>query len=804
MRKAEVFVNIPVKRVAQAYSYRVPESFMRIDAGWGVIVPFGGRRVEGFVVGVSEAEEDDRLKDIAEVVDDEAWFTPQMLKVSHQLSGFYLCPQAEIMRLFMPGKSGVKITVRYETCEVQGKNELFQSVETYRRVYDAIHEAGALRLHELRQLLPELSEALPNLLETMLRHRWLKKIYEAKRRTAERFLERLCLRGQLTDEQRNTFRRRPAQLRLLDTLAVLDGEADVPILLQKGFSRAVIRALVETDAAELIRIRDLRDSYRSFEQEHEKLPPLSDAQKTALSEILPAIDKDKTQGFLLHGVTGSGKTRVYLEAVLHTRRKGKQAVVLVPEIALTGQLVRIFRSTFADDVIVIHSRLSVAERNDAFFRIRRGDAGVIVGARSALFTPTANLGVIIVDEEQDMSYKQDDAPRYHARVVSEILSRLHGAVLILGSATPSMETFFLARTGSLIYLSMPQRIGGRPLPSSRAVDMRAELKAGNRKVFSRAVQQMLRETKAKGEQAILLLNRRGFSTFVMCRSCGYVVVCPECGLPMAYHKSGRMLCHHCDIQAVPPDICPKCGSTYIRYFGTGTEKLENELAELLPEMRAVRMDRDTTQKKFAHEEILNTFRAGEYDILLGTQMVAKGHDIPNVTAVGIISADASLNMPDFRAAERCFMLITQASGRAGRGSTPGRVLVQCYTPDHYAVQSALAQDYQSFYEQELKMRKMLFFPPFCRLIKLTFHDADQEKAKEAAEAFCKRFHIAFAENKKHRLIGPAPAVVEKYRGVYRFDAIIKTAMIQEVQEFLQKEELHLRQDVWIDIDPVSI
>ena len=803
MRKAEVFVNISVKRVAQAYSYRVPEQFMHICAGWRVIVPFGGRQVEGFVVDMSDTEEDNRLKDIAAAVDDEAWFTPQMIRASHQLAEFYLCPQAEIMRLFMPGKSGVKITVCYDICEVHSGAALW-SVETYRRVYDAIRDAGALRLQEIRQLLPELSEVLSEILETMLRHRWLKKTYVAKKRTAERYLERLSLVGKLTDEQRSAFRRRPAQLRLLDTLAALGGAADVSLLLKKGFTRTVIRSLAETDSAELLRIRDLRDSYRSYEQEHEKLPPLSDAQKAVLSEILPAIDTDKAQGFLLHGVTGSGKTRVYLEAVLHTRRKRQQAIVLVPEIALTGQLVRTFRSTFADDVIVIHSRLSVAERNDAFFRIRRGDAGIIVGARSALFTPTANLGVIIMDEEQDMSYKQDDAPRYHARVVAEILARLHGAVLILGSATPSMETFFQSQTGALIYLSMPQRIGGRPLPSSDAVDMRAELKAGNRKVLSRAVQQMLRDTKGKGEQAILLLNRRGFSTFVMCRSCGYVVVCPECGLPMAYHKNGRMLCHHCDIQVVPPDICPKCGSTYIRYFGTGTEKLESELVELLPELRAVRMDRDTTQKKFAHAEILNAFREGKYDILLGTQMVAKGHDIPNVTAVGIVSADASLNMPDFRAAERCFMLITQASGRAGRGSMPGRVLVQCYTPDHYAVQSALAQNYQSFYEQELKMRKMLFFPPFCRLVKLTFHDADEEKARGEAEAFGHRFHEVFTGDERHRLIGPASAVVEKYHGVYRFDALIKTAALSEIQEFLRRDGVHLRQDIWIDIDPVSI
>ncbi len=803
MRKAEVFVNIPVKRVAQAYSYRVPEPLSRIGVGWRVVVPFGGRRVEGFVVALSEAKDDARLKDVADAVDDEAWFTPQMIEAARRLADFYLCPLSEIMRLFMPGKSGVKITVRYEPREVSEDASLW-SVEAYRRIYETTRETGSPRLSELRQSLPELAKSLPDLLETMLRHRWLQKTYHAKKRSSERFIERLSLTENLTEERRAAFRRRPAQLRLLDALAACGGETDVPKLLQQGFSRTVIRALTESGTATLSRIRDLRDSYRKEPSDGATLPPLSKDQKKALDAILPAVETEEARVFLLHGVTGSGKTRVYLEAAARARSLGKQAVVLVPEIALTGQIVRTFRATFGDDVIVIHSRLSVAERNDAFFRIRRGDAGVVVGARSALFTPTANLGLVVMDEEQDMSYKQDDAPRYHARVVAETLARLHSATLILGSATPSLESYHRAQTGELTYLAMPHRIGGRPLPTSNAVDMRAELRAGNRKVLSRAVQEMLRETKEKGEQAILLLNRRGYSTFVMCRSCGYVVVCPECSLPMAYHRSGRMLCHNCDIQSLPPDLCPKCGSAYIRYFGTGTEKLETELAELLPEVRAVRMDRDTTQKKFAHSEILQAFRAGAYDILLGTQMVAKGHDIPNVTAVGVVSADAALNMPDFRAAERCFMLITQASGRAGRGDAPGRVLVQCYTPDHYAVQSALAQDYQSFYAQELKMREMLFFPPFCRLIKLTFHDEDEGKARGEAEAFRQRFLAAFAGDDRHRLIGPAPAVVEKYRGVYRFDALIKTAALPEVQAFLRRDGLHLRQDVWIDVDPISV
>ena len=802
MLRAEVFVNIPVKRIAHAYSYRVPEAFSFVREGWRVVVPFGGRRVEGFVVQITRMEDDDaRLKDIIETVDNEAWFTPQMIEASRFLADFYLCPAAEIMRLFMPGKSGIKIEVRYDINDSEPAPQLFY-VESYRKIWEIIQNRGPLRFQDIQQETADSISNLSDVLEAMIRHRWLKKAYLTKKKAVEMYREGLLLLEPLTDEARERYRRRPAQLRLLEFLAASGGRLDTALLLKQGFSRTVIRAFVEGGAAKLEKKRVFRDSYRQDGNHTDERPPLSEEQRRALAIIAPAIEKRKTEIFLLHGVTGSGKTRVYLEAAEQARRQGRQVIVLVPEIALTGQLVQAFRATFPDDMLVIHSRLSVSERNDAFFRIRKGEVGVIIGARSALFAPASDLGVIIMDEEQDMSYKQDEAPRYHARTVAETLARLHGAVLILGSATPSMETFYRTKTGEIICLSMPKRIGNRPLPTAEAVDMRAELKAGNRKVLSCAVQKMLSDTAERKEQAILLLNRRGYSTFVMCRSCGHTVICPECGLPMVYHRDGRMLCHHCDLHAAPPEICPKCGSTYIRYFGSGTEKLETQIQELLPAIRVIRMDRDTTQKKFAHADILRAFRDGKYDVLLGTQMVAKGHDIPNVTAVGIISADTALNMPDFRAAERCFMLITQAAGRAGRGETPGRVLVQCYTPGHYAVQTALAQDYEGFYNKEIMMRKALFFPPFCRLVKLTFWDQDEKRAGAEAEAFRNRFMQAFQDAESHRFIGPAPAVIEKYRGVYRFNALIKTADLSAVRDFLRKDGLHLRQDVWIDIDPI--
>ena len=401
-----------------------------------------------------------------------------------------------------------------------------------------------------------------------------------------------------------------------------------------------------------------------------------------------------------------------------------------------------------------------------------------------------------------MSYKQDEAPRYHARPIAEVMAKLHRAVLLLGSATPSLETSYRARCGEFTLLSMPERIGARPLAHVECVDMREELHRGNRTIISAPLRQLIEETMAKKEQMILMLNRRGFSTFVMCRSCGAVVKCPSCSLPLVYHRSGRLLCHHCDIEQAVPLLCPECSSPYIKYFGSGTEKLEAELKALVPTARVVRMDRDTTARKLAHQEILTAFREKRYDILLGTQMVAKGHDIPGVTAVGILSADASLNMPDFRAAERCFMLITQTAGRAGRGEAAGQVVVQCYSPEHYAVQAALKQDYEAFYHEEIAIREQLFYPPFSRLVKLIVQHGEEEAARQEACRIQENFLAAFAGREGQQIIGPAPALIAQFRGIHRFVLLIKTADLAAVREFLRGEGLDQRNDVLIDVDPI--
>ena len=803
MLTANVFVNIPVKSIAQAYTYRVPDDLSFVGVGWRVFVPFGGRRVEGFVVATAEVEKSEReLKDILGVVDEEAWFTPAMLEVAAQLADFYLCAPAEMMRLFMPGKSGLKIEVVYEADEEQ-ENHLILQMAPCRAVYDLLRSEGAKSKTELGTCLPDVKDDLPQILDRLLQDHVIRREYTAAKREKARYEKIVTLTAEVTEDLLAGFTRKKAQRHLLELLREKPEQKFTKLREQK-VSLPTVHALEEAGLVTIRARRVLRDSYRSIAAPDRPTFTLTSEQETAVSAVKRGIDAGGFHGYLLHGVTGSGKTQVYIELARQVRQNGRQVIVLVPEIALTGQLVQAFRAYFAGDIVVMHSQLSLTERNDAVFRVRRGEAGIIIGARSALFTPVNEVGLIILDEEQDMSYKQDESPRYHARVVAETIAKIHGAALLLGSATPSLETYYRAQQGEFELLAMPHRIGDMPLPEVKSVDMRRELKTGNRHILSRELQQLVAQTLVRHEQVIIMLNRRGYSTFVMCRSCGEVIKCRECGMPLVYHQNGSLVCHHCDIREPVPTICPKCGSPYIKYFGSGTEKLEQELRTIFPQARVIRMDRDTTGKKFAHQQILEQFRRHEYDILLGTQMVAKGHDIPNVTAVGVISADASLNLPDFRAAERCFMLITQTAGRAGRHGTLGHVIIQTYNPEHYAVTCGIRQDYERFYRTELGLRRELFYPPYSRLVKLLFQNEDEKQCREEATAFMESFLDHFQHDARERILGPSPAIIARFRGVYRFVVLIKAGDLTAVQDFLRQKQMHLRTDVAIDIDPITI
>lgn len=729
MLVAQVFANVKINSVDKTYTYAVPERLNFLSAGWRVFVPFGSKKVDGFVMSVEEIPDvknffDFELKEIIDVFDEEAWFTEEMIKSAEFISDFYLCPLSQSMSLFMPGRNSRKI----------------------------------------------------------------KKKFERVIKLAENFSEE--------DLQKIS----PNAKKQIELMKILMEKKELPA---KNFSSLQIKNLENLNLIEVEMKRVLRDSYANISAE-EKNFKLTDEQVAAIDSVKKFLHEKIFQGFLLHGVTGSGKTQIYIELTKIVRKLGRRAIILVPEIALTGQVVQNFKSYFSD-IAVIHSRISIEEKADIFHKIREGEIGIVIGARSALFTPIENVGLIVIDEEQDFSYKQEIFPRYNARIVAEEFAKFHNAAIIFGSATPSFENFYRAKIGELIYLKLSHRIFDNSLPEVQLVDMRGELRAGNKKVLSRDLQNLLTETLKNNQQAILLLNRRGYHTFVMCRSCGEVIKCPDCGLSMTYHAEGNLKCHHCEIEMPTPKICPKCGSKYIKFFGTGTQKLEQQLNEILPDAKILRMDRDTTTEKFGHKKILDAFGRGEYNILFGTQMVAKGHDIQNVTAVGILSADSSLNFADFRASEICFDLITQAAGRAGRANFPGKVIVQSYNTNADAIIFGCSQDYEKFYNHEILNREEFFFPPFSRLVKILFMSKKSQAAKIFAEEIAEAFKISAKKNSPARqeVLGPIPAMIENFKGVYRFVILIKSGDLNFVRKFLRELNLHKMPEVQIDFDPLT-
>ncbi|MBO9539428.1 primosomal protein N' [bacterium] len=544
-----------------------------------------------------------------------------------------------------------------------------------------------------------------------------------------------------------------------------------------------------------------------------RAPELPNASRGAIpeptpeqSEAIAAIKAGEPgEVFLLHGVTGSGKTEVYLQTIAETLERREQALVLVPEIALTPQTVARFRARFGDRIAVLHSALGEGERFDEWQRLRNGDAQVGIGARSAVFAPLARLGLIILDEEHEGSYKQDNAPRYHARDVALQRAAFEGARVVLGSATPSVESYRRAEQGDYRLLTLTERVNARPLPPVEVVDMRAELEAGHRSIFSRSLTDALHAHLGRGEQAILLINRRGYSSFVMCRSCGEPVRCPNCSVSLTYHKAGEALrCHYCDHHAAPPERCPSCRSPYIKHFGAGTQQVAEAAAALLPEARIMRLDRDTTTRKGSHQRILDAFAAGEGDVLIGTQMVAKGLDLQRVSLVGVMAADASLNLPDFRAAERSFQLLTQVAGRAGRGEIPGRVIVQTYAPDHPSVRAAQVHDFTAFYTREIVEREELRYPPFQHLINVVVSAEDSGIVWKVGEALADRL-LAFPEL---MALGPAEAPLFQLRGRYRVQVLIKTPELPYARNALREAVRQVERPqgvrLAIDVEPHSL
>ena len=596
---------------------------------------------------------------------------------------------------------------------------------------------------------------LPELIELA---RWMKKKYHCnlvdglrqmipsqmrggRIREKQVAVARLIVSGEQLEEAIRKNSRAKKRLEVIEMLR--EGPKPVPLLnsiCPGAASKLAEQGLVAVENSEV-----MRTPYRALDGEKLPDPPLMKSQQAALSMLKAALDGNGGR-FLLHGVTGSGKTEVYIRIIRETLASGRTAIVLVPEISLTPQMVDWFRKRFGADAAVLHSRLSAGERFDEWRRIRSGEARVVIGARSAVFAPLEKPGVIIVDEEHESSYLSDKRPRYDARDIAKWRAGYHGAVMLLGSATPSISTYMKVMPGvrpqnRLELIEMNERVRGRALPEVEIVDMREELVQGNKSIFSGALVREMQETLDQGKQIILFINRRGYSTFVSCRSCGYVEKCAQCDVSMTYHMHDDMLhCHYCGEERRPPKVCPECGSKFIRYFGTGTQKVEEEVKARFPGVGVSRMDVDTTGGKDSHEKILSEFRSGKTQILVGTQMIAKGLDFPNVTLVGVVAADLSLHVPDYRSVERTFQLITQVAGRAGRADYPGRVVLQTYDPEHYGIQLAAQQDYRTFYFKEEKQRRRGLYPPFTVLARLLVSAKSEQKAQQTAQELEKKLN----------------------------------------------------------------
>lgn len=569
-------------------------------------------------------------------------------------------------------------------------------------------------------------------------------------------------------------RRASKQLELIEALRSGDMET-------AKLDSAALRALVKKGAVEICEGEVRRTPMALSDDTRTADPPPMPEQAAAVERLTTALETGGGR-FLLHGVTGSGKTEVYIRLIRRALELGRTAIVLVPEIALTPQMVAWLHGRFGGDAAVLHSALSAGERFDEWRRIRDGEARVVIGARSAIFAPLENIGVIVVDEEHETTYQSDRRPRYDAREVAWKRASQHGAVLVLGSATPSISTYMRAMPGvrpenRLELVELRQRVKGRPLPEVEIVDMRGEFERGNRSIFSARLSAELRRCLDEGHQAMLFINRRGHSTFVSCRACGYVVKCDQCDVTMTWHQAENALrCHYCGKTLPPPETCPKCGSSYIKYFGAGTQKVQEEVRRQFPDARVLRMDVDTTREKNAHARILNRFRSGEANVLVGTQMIAKGLDFPNVALVGVVAADLSLNLPDYRSVERTFQLITQVAGRAGRADVPGRVVVQTYDPDHYGIRLAAAQDYRAFYTRESAYRRAAMYPPFTVIARIVYSGKDEAAVRAAALADEARLGAFLDEVDARRdaiQLAAAEAPIRQIRGEYRWQLLLK-------------------------------
>ncbi len=797
-------VSLPVP-LDRPFTYSLPETLRhRVRPGCRLIVPFGARKLTGVALRCHDEKPAVETRDALRLIDSEPVLDEELLSLGRWIAGYYCAPLGEVLRAMLPLASEVRA----------GK----------------VYSLTAAGLDASRQLLLDAGPEDPvAAVLRMLEKRPLSAAYLARKLPlADKVIRSLERKGFVVAEQRHAERdplRSPSE-RLRVELEHEPGEGKLP-----KAERELIAFLMLHPGSHNLKdveqqVRNGSVAARSLARKRilkvtrepvsaltagpvRALHTLNAAQQEAFAVIQAAIREKQFRTFLLHGITGSGKTEVYLSAIEATLATGRSALLLVPEIALTPAVAGQFFARFGDRVAILHSAFTDTERTEQWRRIRSGAAGVVVGTRSGVFAPVRNLGLIAVDEEHDQSYKQEETPRYNGRDVAIVRAQAAGACVVLGSATPSLESRYNAQRGKYTLLELPERIEQRPLPMVELIDMREEfLETRKQATFSRRLIEAIGQRLDSGEQTMLLLNRRGFSSFIACRACGERIQCRNCSVTLTYHRRDRrLLCHYCGYAERVPSVCPKCQSEHIYFLGVGSEKVEEELHREFPRARITRLDRDTVTGKRQYEVILQGFRERSFDILVGTQMIAKGHDIPNVTLVGVVSADVGLGLPDFRAAERTFQLLTQVAGRAGRGDLPGIVLVQTINPDHYAIRMAASHDYQAFYEKELNFRRMMHYPPFTAMANLLVRS---EKQEEALLLSAELGRLLTPAPESIKVMGPAEAPVPRLKNEFRYQVLIKSASRKILNQQLRCVRDFALNNKWpatalvIDVDPLTL
>jgi len=822
---AVVVLNGATREFDKQYHYMVPQDMEeRVVPGVRVIVPFGGGNTskEGYVTGLTDTSEYAVLKSISKVIDDKPVLSEKLLCLAAWMRGRYICTYSDAIKCMLPAGIGIKSHRMAKLKE--NHNGVLESgskraADLLKIVEVMSDNGGELDFDELKKitgfknfskLIKELEQkgnvSICEVYTTAVKEKYIRAAYLAM--PAEEVL----------DDIENNRLKNIKQIRILEMLLENEYISTSDIVRFAGVSAAVLNTLRKYGYIEYRDIEVKRDPTAHMKIERTFPLKPTEQQEKSLEEIKGRLDKREFSEILIHGVTGSGKTEVYLQLIQYAIDQGRQAIVLVPEISLTPQMVERFKGRFGDKVAVLHSRLSLGERYDQWRLIKEGEIKVVVGARSAIFAPLEKLGIVVIDEEHENTYNSEMTPKYKAAEVAAKRCRDEGAVLVYGSATPSVETYYRAEKGEIGLVSITERTNRMMMPHVHISDMRKELEAGNWTPFSTRLSEEIAKNIVDGQQTILFLNRRGYASFVLCRNCGLTVKCLHCNISLTYHSHDeRLICHYCGYTERMPSVCPKCGSTYIKQFGTGTQKIEEETKKHFEGCSVLRMDMDTTTGKNSHEEILNQFRNKNVNILVGTQMIAKGHDFPNVTLVGVLAADSLLSMDDFRASERTFQLITQVAGRAGRGELPGRVIIQTYNTEDFSILAACSYDYMSFYRQEIRLREKLGYPPFTNIASIIVNAASDllamNKAKEVRDILDSqvRSYGHDAAQQEDLILGPMRAPLSKIRNRYRWRIIMKCGNMEKLIEVLTRTGAEFRKhkgkidaDLNMDINPNSM